>query len=212
MALRIYGITASRAMRPLWAAEEMGLAYEQVPVPYQDRATRTPEFLSVNPNGRIPAVDDDGVIVWESMACVLYLADRFKDQQPAGRSLAAQTNAEHAEILRWTFWVVGECESDALTFLMHSRAMPVERRKPALAEQAWQRLMIPLRVLEQHLQGREWLAADRFTAADITVASTLAWAHTATELMQKNPAVQGWLLRCLARPAFVKLQAMSRKP
>src|SRR5215207_9279583 len=64
MTLKIYGTAASRAARPLWAAQEMGLAYEHIALPYVGGATRTPEFLAINPNGRIPVVDDDGVLVW----------------------------------------------------------------------------------------------------------------------------------------------------
>ena len=87
MTLKIYGTAASRAARPLWVAQELGLVYEHIPVPYLGGATKTPEFLAINPNGRIPVVDDDGVQVWESMACALYLAERFR---PAGQpSLAS---------------------------------------------------------------------------------------------------------------------------
>lgn len=71
MTLKIYGIAASRASRPLWVAHELGLAYEHIPLPYQGGATRTAEFLALNPNGHIPVVDDNGVLVWESMACAL---------------------------------------------------------------------------------------------------------------------------------------------
>ena len=72
MPLKIYGTSASRAARPLWVAQELGLEYEHIPLPYLGGATRTPEFLRLNPNGRIPVVDDNGVQVWESMACALY--------------------------------------------------------------------------------------------------------------------------------------------
>ena len=78
MGLTIYGIAASRAVRPLWAATELGLAFEHVPTPYQKGGTRTPEFLALNPNGHIPVLVDrrpEGeVVLWESMACTLYLA------------------------------------------------------------------------------------------------------------------------------------------
>ncbi|MFC5523892.1 glutathione S-transferase family protein [Polaromonas jejuensis] len=206
MTLKIYGTAASRAARPLWVAEELGLAYEHIPLPYLGGATRTPAFLAINPNGRIPALDDEGVIVWESMACALYLADRFK---PAGvPSLAAENHAEQAEILRWSFWVVSECEKDALAILMHRELMPAERRKPQLAEEAERRLLAPLRVLEQHLQTRDWLAGTRFTVADICVASVLAWAQAATGLMAQCPGVDAWLRRCLDRPAFQTVRLM----
>ncbi|OGB00154.1 MAG: glutathione S-transferase [Burkholderiales bacterium RIFCSPHIGHO2_12_FULL_61_11] len=208
MTLKIYGTAASRAARPLWVAHELGLAYEHIPIPYLGGATRTAEFLAINPNGHIPVLDDDGVLVWESMACALYLAGRFK---PVGApSLAAENHAEQAEILRWSFWVVTECEKDALIFLMHSRLMPLERRKPPLADEAQRRLSGPLGVLEQHLQSRSHLAAERFTVADICVASVIAWVQGSTELMTQCPRLHEWLRRCLARPAFRAVQLMTK--
>lgn len=207
MTLKIYGTAASRAARPLWVAQELGLAYEHIALPYLGGATRTPEFLKVNPNGRIPVVDDDGVLVWESMACTVYLAERFMSND--GVSLAAQTHAERAEILRWSFWVVTECEKDALIFLMHGMLMPAERRKPQLAEDALRHLNGPLHILDQHLQNRPWLAGERFTVADICVASVVAWLEGASDLMAQCPRVREWLQRCLARPAFQSVRFMA---
>ena len=213
MTLKIYGIAASRASRPLWVAHELGLNYEHVPVPYQGGSTRTPEFLAINPNGHIPAIDDDGVLVWESMACTLYLAERFKAGD--GSSLAAQNSAELADILRWTFWAVTECEKDALTVLMHTVAMPADKRKPQLAEEATRRLMVPLEVLEKHLRGKAseplaYLAGARFTVADIAVASILAWVRSMRELLAGYPCTSAWLERCLKRPAQQQVRALAR--
>jgi len=208
MTLRIYGTAASRAARPLWVAQELGLDYQHIALPYLGGATRTPEFLKVNPNGRIPVVDDDGLLVWESMACSMYLAERFLGSD--GLSLAARTHAERAEILRWTFWVVTECEKDALQFLMHAMLMPPERRKPQLAEESLRHLAGPLRILEGHLQDRPYLAGERFTVADICVASVLAWVEGADALMGQCPQVRDWLQRCLARPAFQSVRHMAK--
>ncbi|SFC43387.1 glutathione S-transferase [Polaromonas sp. OV174] len=208
MTLKIYGTAASRAARPLWVAQELGLAYEHIPLPYLGGATRTPEFLLLNPNGRIPVIDDEGVLVWESMACTLYLAERFKSSNMP--SLAAENHAEQAEILRWSFWAMTECEKDALAFLMHRVLMPVERRKSQLADEAQRRLAGPLSVLEQHLQSRSYLAGERFTVADICVASVLAWVEGASELMTQCPRVAEWLQRCLARPAFLEVRNMAK--
>ena len=208
MTLKIYGIAASRASRPLWVAQELGLVYEHIAQPYQNGATRTPAFLALNPNGHIPVIDDDGVLVWESMACALYLAERCKGGGPA--SLAALNHAEQADILRWSFWVVTECEKDALTFLMHTVVMPRERRKPQLALEALHRLLPALRVLEQHLQTRSYLAGERFTVADVCVASVLAWVQRA-EPMAQCPRVSDWLQGCLARPAQQHVRVMARR-
>ena len=207
MTLKIYGIAASRTSRPLWVAQELGLDYEHIVQVYEGGGTRTPEFLAINPNGHIPVINDDGIIVWESMACALYLAERF--QAADGSSLAAQSHAERAEILRWTFWTVTECEKDALSFLMHRVAMAEERRKPELALQADRRLAPVLQVLEQHLQGRSYIAGERFTVADICVASVLAWVQRA-DAMAACPRLGDWLQRCLARPAQLQVRVMAR--
>lgn len=210
MALKIYGVAVSRAARPLWVAHELGLDYEHVPVPFAGGATRKPEFLALNPNGHIPVVDDDGVVVWESMACALYLAERFTAKD--GTRLAAQTPAEQAEILRWTFWAVTECEKDALSVLMHRVAMPADKRKPELADEAERRLAVPMKVLEQHLArpGQTYLAGERFTVADICLASVLAWIKPAPQLLAACPNAAAWLNRCLERPAFTAVRGLAR--
>jgi glutathione S-transferase len=217
MSLTIYGIAASRTVRPLWAATELGLRFEHVPLNYATGASRTPAFLAINPNGHIPvvvdhrAVDDGGeVVVWESMAGALYIARHHG--QPDGLSITPASPSEDADALRWSFWTVSECESDALTVLMHRLVMPPERRKPEMAEAAERRLAVPLRVIEQHLaaqqdQGQAHLAAARFTVADLCVASVLNWVRPARALMDAHPLTQAWLLRCIDRPAHLAVKA-----
>ncbi|MFP5467029.1 MAG: glutathione S-transferase family protein [Gammaproteobacteria bacterium] len=216
MSITIHGIAASRAIRPWWAATELGLDFEHVPTPYQGGATHTPGFLALNPNGHIPVVVDRqtggaDVVVWESMACALYLARHHG--QADGRGITPANPREDADALRWSFWVVTEAEADALTVLMHRLAMPAERRKPELAEAAEQRLKVPLRVLEDHLRRQKqaeeaWLAASRFTVADLCVASVINWVRPARELMEAHPLVHDWVLRCMERPAYHQAKAL----
>ncbi len=217
MSLTIYGIAASRAVRPLWAATELGLRFEHIALNYQTGATRTPAFLAINPNGHIPVVVDQRtseaggeVVVWESMAGALYIARHHG--QADGLSITPASPREDAEALRWSFWAVSECESDALTVLMHRLAMPSERRRPELAEAAERRLAVPLRVIEQHLaaqqaRGQAHLAAARFTVADLCVASVLNWARPARALMQTHPLTHDWIVRCIERPAHLAVKA-----
>ena len=208
MGLKIYGIGASRASRPFWAALELGVPFEHVQQSYKDGGTRTPEFLAINPNGHIPAMVDERpegkVTVWESMACTLYIA-RVHGQAD-GQSITPATAREEAEALRWSFWTVTEVEADALTVLMHRLAMPEAQRKPELADKAESRLKVPLAVLEKHLQeqqtrGEAYMAASRFTVADLCVASVLAWVRPAEQLLSQFPLTQHWLHQCLGRPA-----------
>ena len=218
MTLKIYGISASRAARPLWTALELGVPFEHIAMTYKVGATRTPEFLGLNPNGHIPVVVDERpegtVTVWESMACALYIVRVHG--QPNGQSITPATPREEAEALRWSFWTVTELEKDALTVLMHRMAMPADQRKPELAEQAENRLKVPLAVLEahlqaqqaQHAQGQAHLAADRFTVADVCVASVANWIRPAPGLLAQFPAVSGWLHACMAREGQVRLRAL----
>ena len=215
MTLKIYGIGASRAARPLWTALELGVPFEHIATPYAGGATRTPEFLAINPNGHIPVVVDEradgAVTVWESMACALYIARVYG--QADGQSITPATPREEAEALRWAFWTVTEIEKDALTVLMHRMAMPEDQRKPELADQAEGRLEVPLAVLEQHLQGQHakgevYLAAKRFTVADVCVASVASWIRPAAGLLAQHPAVAAWLKVCLDRPAHKSVRAV----
>ena len=215
MSLTIYGIPASRAVRPLWAATELGLHFRHVELAYLGGGTRTPEYLAINPNGHVPAVVDarpeGDVVVWESMACALYIARHHGVSD--GESITPATPREDAEALRWSFWAVNEAEADALTVLMHRLVMPEERRKPELAAAAERRLAVPLRVIERHLQGQQaagqaFLAAARFTIADLCVASVLNWARPAQGLITAHPLTSDWIKRCINRPAYLAAKAL----
>lgn len=204
MTLKLHGIAASRTARPLWLLEEYGAPYEHVSQAYTGGATRTPEFLQLNPNGHIPVLEDDGIVVWESMAINLYLARKL------GAPLAAASPAEEAELLRWTFWAVTEVEKEALTVLMHRVAMPADKRDPALADRAEGALKKPFAVLDAHLASRSYLCGDRFTVADVNVASVVTWAAAAKGLMDAHPHLAAWLRRCLDRPAQQKVRQLAK--
>jgi len=108
---------------------------------------------------------------------------------------------------------VSELEKDALTVLMHRMAMPEDQRKPELADQAESRLKVPLAVLEKHLQaqsakGEAYLAAKRFTVADVCVASVASWIRPAAALLAQYPAVSSWLHACVERPAQKQARGM----
>ena len=215
MTLKIYGIGPSRAARPIWTALELGVPFDLISTPYAGGATRTPEFWAINPNGHIPVLIDEraegAITVWESMACALYIA-RVHGKAD-GQTVAPATPREEAEALRWSFWTVSELEADALTVLMHRMAMPEDQRKPELADKAESRLKVPLAVLEKHLQaqhakGEAYLAANRFTVADVCVASVASWVRPAAALLAQYPAVSSWLKVCLDRPAQAQARAM----
>jgi glutathione S-transferase len=217
MTLRIHGIPASRAIRPLWVATELGLSFQHIPTDYKGGHTRKPEFLAINPNGHIPVLIDDTpegeVVVFESMACALYVARAHGKGD--GSDLSCANLKEEGEALRWSFWSVTEMEKDALTVLMHRMAMPEAERKADLAEAAEARLRVPLRALEAALgqqaeAGGDYLCGQRFTVADLCVASVGMWIKPSAQLMQEFPRTASWLKRCLDRPAHQAARKLGR--
>lgn len=195
MTLKIYGVTASRTIRTLWMAEELGLEYDHVPVHFNGEA-QSPEFLTLNPNGRVPVIDDDGVVVWESMAINLYLAQRH------GGPLAPVDAAEQAAAMQWSLWVMTECEKPLLNAYVNAIGLFGVEQDAEQARLHMLKLERPLAVLEGQLSRRNWLIADRFTVADLNVASVLMWVRRGRLDISDYKRVNQWLERCLARPAL----------
>ena len=193
MALTIYGAPQSRALRVLWMAKELGLDYKLVPTSPRGE-TRTPEFLKINPNGHVPAIDDDGVIIWESMACNLYLLKKH------GGPLQPKSVADEGRTLQWSFWAMTELEPQALPLLF--KAIMPERTTDAAVAAANEKLPEVLKVLDGALAGKDYLLGSSFTAADLNVASVLNFLAMIKYDVKGFPNVAAWAGRCLGRPAL----------
>lgn len=191
--VKIYGMVQSRAYRCLWMARELGIELESIPTHFGAEA-KTPEFLAINPNGKVPALQDGDLVLWESMAINFYLAKRY------GGELAPQTLAEEAHALKWSFWAVAECELDAI-HLHDVRVLGISRFRTATAEETEEKLRKSLRVLDGELQDRRYLLGDRFTVADLNVASILSPAKAGRLSFETLPHAKRWLGECFRRPA-----------
>ena len=194
MSLTIYGPPQSRAMRTLWMAHELGLDFDQHPGFGDDGATA--ELLAANPMGQVPVIEDDGFALAESMAINIYLAKKHGKLAPA--SLQAE-----AEALRWSFWVMTGVEAALLNALKLSRGLMGVAEDKAAAQAEVATLERSFRVLEGHLDGRDFLVGDAFSVADLNVASVLAWAGPAGVDFAEHPNIAEWLGRCLGREAAV---------
>lgn len=199
--IRIYGKPRSRTVRCLWMAEEIGVAYENVKTDFTRGEARTPEFLRINPNGHVPALEDGDVRLFESLAINLYLARRY------GGALWPRDVADEGRVFQWSIWAMTELEEPLLTALVNRRFLPEEQRDARRAERAAERARQPLGVLDAALDGRSWLVGDGFGVADLNVASVLVWAPLAGIDLAATPHVAAWLARCTARPAFARAQA-----
>jgi glutathione S-transferase len=199
--IKLYGSSQSRAARSLWAAEELGLKYEHVPVALTD--ARKPEYLKINPNGHVPALDDNGLIIWESMAINLYLAEKY------GKSpLWPSTVEGHGAAYQWSLWAMTETEPHLLSILMNRMFYPAAQRSEKAALDAIEALKAPLKVLDDSLKGREYLLGNDFTIADLNVASVLGLATLIKLDMSATPTAQKWLQKCQSRPANQKVSSM----
>src|SRR5690349_17086737 len=195
MALKIYGIPRSRAFRTLWMAKELGLEYENIPIDTQG-GSRAPDFLRLNPNGHIPAIDDGGFVLWESMAINLYLAKKY-----APGTLYPSRLKDEARAWQWSFWGMTEVERPTLTALFNRALLPEDQRDAAAADEAERQLQAPLKVLDGAVSGSLYLLGDSFTVADLNVASILSWTRPARIDLSGLPKVAEWFRRCSDRPA-----------
>jgi glutathione S-transferase len=167
--------------------------------------TKSPEYLKINPSGHVPSIDDDGLVLHESLAINLYLAKKH------GGPLAPADLAEDAQMTMWALWAANEIEPHALTVLVNRVSRPPAERDPKLVQDAVEALRAPFGVLEQALAATGYLVGGRFTVADINTAEVARYAMGAPELFAAAPNVQAWLSACHARPAFKAMMAEREK-
>jgi glutathione S-transferase len=198
--LRIYGSAKSRTLRVLWMVGELGIPYEQKDWLPRSAETRTAEYLALNPNARVPTIDDDGFILSESMAINMYLAKKHKSplypSDPKHEALAWQ----------WSLWETDRLDRQLVNYCRHTKDLPEAERKADVAEANWKEIVPSFDVLEAALKKSEWLAGPAFSVADLNVASALYRAHTLD--LGKWPRFGAWFKRCWDRPAAKKARAM----
>src|SRR5262245_31561175 len=202
MAIRLYGIPQSRTSRCLWMLEELGVPYENVPVSFVGEAQK-PDFLKINPNGRIPALDDDGLILFESLAINFHLARKYD----GGKGLWPKSADDQSRAVQWSIWAMTEAEPPVMRLLMNRVFLPEAQRNEAEAKAGEEALQKPLRVLEGALSGRSYLLGDSFTVADLNVGAVIGRATTIGKMkLDGTPNVAAWLARCNGRPALGRAQ------
>jgi glutathione S-transferase len=197
--VKLYGSSMSRAGRSLWALEEAGVKFDQVTV----AETRKPEYLAINPNGHVPALDDNGTMIWESMAINLYVAEKY-GKPP----LWPSTVEGHGACYQWSLWVVNEVETPMIEIFQHRLMLPADQRDEKIALARIETLKAPFKVLDDHLQKSEYLLGKDFTIADLNVASVISIAKYLQLDLSPTPTAQKWLQKCLERPANQRVSAM----
>jgi glutathione S-transferase len=175
-------------------AKELGLDYEHLPIEIGDAGARTPEFLAINPNGRLPVIVDDGFVLFESLAITLYLA---KKHSP-GRLYPGTLQGE-ARAWQWSLWAVTEVDRGVNIWSLHAVRLPPAERDGAKREEALKVLAAPFKVLDAAVSKQKYLLGDGFTVADLNVAAVISRALDMD--LGAVPNLKAWLTCCLERPA-----------
>jgi len=208
--LRIYGIARTRAFRALWMAAELGLDYQHLPIEIGEAGARSPEFLALNPNGRLPLIVDDDFVLFESLAITLYLAKKHS----CGRLYPATLQGE-AKAWQWSFWALSEVDRGVNIWSLHAVRLPPAERDAQKRDEALAVLAAPFRVLDAAVATQPYLLVGDFTVADLNVAAVISRAVDMD--LSAVPNLKAWLVRCLDRPAAraalaLKAQADAETP
>lgn len=196
MDITLYYTHRTRALRPRWVLEELGLRYRLQLIDLFGGQGQTPEYLSIHPHGAVPAIDIDGHVMIESCAMCHWLSDRHPDKQlapPVNDSIARM------DYEQWVFYVPGTLEPLAFQILLHSVILPEKQRVPDMVPWATLRYQMVLKVLNRELAKRDYIAGDRFTTADILLGSTLLWLP---DMLSEHPALGEYAGRLQQRPAY----------
>ena len=202
--LKLYGQYRSRAFRVAWLCKESNIPYEHVngTVNVEGASCKSADYVKLNPNARVPTVDDDGVILWESAAINLYLAEKYRsplwpaDLRGKGR------------MLQWAFFIANDVEPGMVTVMQQRVMFPPEKRNAALADEADARLQPRLRVLDDHLTKHRFFGGDKWDMADFMVASVCYSFFAMKYDLGKYPHLQKWLMASLERPRAKEARAL----
>jgi glutathione S-transferase len=199
-AMKLYYAPKSRATRPRWLLEELGVPYELVRLDLSAKQHRTPEYLAVHPHGLVPAFSDGEVTIFESLAIILHLADRYPEKGLA----PAPGSPERARYYQWMAYAVATLEPVVMKISGHAKLSPAEQDAAAMDEQR-RKFTDIANVLSRTLEGRDYLLGG-FSAADVPIGALLVWARS-LGLLEGHPVLQAYTARVSARPAFQRSRA-----
>lgn len=203
--MKLYGFAGTRSQRALWGLKEVDADFEFISVNLLEGEHKRPEFLRLNPAGKVPVLVDGDRVIPESAAIVLYLADKY----PQKGLLPTDLN-ERAQVYRWTLFAVTELEQPLWRITRHTLLYPPDQRLPADIELARADFATMAAILEEHLDARDFIVGDRLTVADCVTAYLIDWANE-VRLIDAFPRLQAYLERLYARPEAPKRIAEARK-
>ncbi|MCA7949164.1 glutathione S-transferase family protein [Burkholderia seminalis] len=203
--MKLYGFAGTRSQRALWGLKELDADFEFVSVNLLQGEHKRPDFLRLNPAGKVPVLVDGDLVIPESAAIVLYLADKYPE-----KGLLPADPALRAQAYRWVMFAVTELEQPLWRITRHSFLYPPEKRSPADIELARDDFTTMAALLDKHLEGREFIVGDALTVADCVTVYLIDWASEC-RLIEPFPQLRAYLDRLYARPKAPQRIADARK-
>jgi glutathione S-transferase len=200
--MKLYYSPQTRAGRPRWLLEEIGEAYEIMPMDLHKGEHKKSDYMKIHPHGAVPALVDGDLALFESAAICMYLADRF----PAKKLAPEVGTPARGLYYQWMVYSMATLEPPVLDVFLHTVMLPEAERSPAVVDKARATFATVGGVLSNALTGRTFILGDRFSAADVMIGSTLAWAGF-MGLLSDHPTLQGYVKRLQERPAFQRAQS-----
>jgi glutathione S-transferase len=201
MTVKLYHCHETRSMRTLWLLNELGIPFDVETMPFDHKFLRSKDYLGINPLGRIPAIVDDGMTLYESGAIAEYLVEKYDTKNVLNRPIG---HAERYEWLKWIHFaetVIIPCQNMVQQYVF----VPKEQRSEITVYFEVRRLGKVFDALEAILADREYLLKSGFSAADCGVGFSVYFS-SAFVTHDEHPRVKAYLERISARPAFKKSQ------
>jgi len=195
--IKLYWSPRSRSFSAIWLLEESGLPYERVLTDISTGAQKAPEYLAINPMGKVPALRDGDASLGEAAAICAYIADRYPETNLA----PAITDPLRARYLQWLFFTPS-CMEPAIIQIYTKLEVP-----PSTA--AWGSATQTFDALDAALQKGPWILGEKFSAADIAIGAGLNFAVRIFKMLPSRPSFDAYLERIVARPAFQRAEKIA---
>jgi glutathione S-transferase len=204
MSLTFYRAPMSTATITELVLAELGIPHETVTLDIQKGDTKKPEFLKVNPNGKVPVIVHDGTVIFESAAITIHLGDTFGVE----KSVWPSDRLKRGEAMKWVVWT-NVSLGDAVARWMRNTMdwFPAEQRNAKAGEAGQKEMRELLGILDASLEGRDYLCGAAFTLADVHLNSYLDWLRYSKVDFTPFARIEAWGKRCSSRPAYQKIMA-----
>lgn len=194
--IKLYGSPRSSTGRCLWLLEELQIPYENINIDLMNKENRQDWFLKINPNGKIPAMIDENLTLFESYAINYYVAEKYSP------NFLGKTTNEKAITQQWSYWSATELQGPIIQVFIQKVFVPEGKKDLKKIEENEKILPGLFSVLENSLDGKKYLNGDEFTLADLNVASVASLAHPIGFDMSSYKNINSWMKSIAERPSF----------